>query len=434
MLWGGRSYDDEPFGSFRTQFGRSNIEGDARRDFSGNPLRHTIPPHRTPSRTPSPALEASALRDQRMTAAGRRDTVLFVAVPAPLGGSNRALAALLEAVGRRVRRVLASPAEGDFLEFVRDNGIIEDHLPIPHGSRWKRIAASARIATWVLRNRRRMLAIHANASRGLNLSLAAGFVTGVPITVWVHDPIASPMGKRLGPLLRLFLRRVQWFAVSDTARRVVVGNGLCRADEVEIVPNPVDPSTVLGHGSRTPSESIVIGYLGAGRDRKGFDLLPDIIEGLTDLPVEWRLFTKRVESPYATPIWSRLDAMSAARIKNPGPDSDVRRIYDQCDIVLVPSRAESFSLVTAEAMLNGIPVVGSDLDPLRDLLSSDTSDGAGLLFTTGDAGSAAAAIRRLVDDPDLRLRMGEEGRRRAVVFRSDRVAARLLESYGYSPS
>lgn len=356
--------------------------------------------------------------------------MLFVAVPAPLGGSNRALAALLEAVDTRVRRVLASPAEGDFLQFVKGKGIIEEHLPLPQGSRWRRIAAAARIATWVFRNRRRMLAIHANASRGLNLSLAAGFLTGVPITVWVHDPVASPMGKRLGPLLRLFLRRVQWFAVSDTARRVVVGNGLCRAEDVEIVPNPVDPTTVLGLG-KTPSEHIVIGFLGAGRDRKGFDLLPDIIESLTDLPVEWRLFTKRVDSPYATPLWSRLDAMTSARIENPGPDSDVRRIYDQCDIVLVPSRAESFSLVTAEAMLNGIPVVASDLEPLRDLLSGDTSEGAGLLFTTGDAGSAAAAIRMLVDNPDLRLRMGEVGQSRAIAFRSDRVAARLLQSYGY---
>ena len=78
--------------------------------------------------------------------------------------------------------------------------------------------------------------------------------------------------------------------------------------------------------------------------------------------------------------------------------------------------------------------MASDLDPLRDLLSSDTSDGAGALFSTGDADSAAAAIRKLVENPDLRLRMGVVCRRRAVVFRSDRVAARLLESYGYRPS
>jgi glycosyltransferase involved in cell wall biosynthesis len=278
-----------------------------------------------------------------------------------------------------------------------------------------------------------MLAIHANASRGLNLSIAAGFLTGVPITVWVHDPVASPAGKRLGPFLRLFLRRVQWFAVSDTARRVVVGNGLCRTEDVEIVPNPVDPATVLGQ-RRNPSKQIVVGYLGAGRDRKGFDLLPDIIESLADMPLEWRLFTKRLDSPYPTPIWNRLDSITAAHIKIPGPDSDVRRIYEQCDIVLVPSREESFSLVTAEAMLNGIPVVASNLDPLRDLLASDTSEGAGLLFPTGETGLAAAAIRRLAEDPELRARMGEEGRRRANVFRSDRVAARLLESYGYSTS
>lgn len=360
------------------------------------------------------------------------DTVLFVAVPAPMGGSNRALSTLLTAVGTRVRRVVASPANGAFLTFVRDNGLIEDHVPLPHGDRRRRFAAAVRIAWWVIRHRRRLLAIHANASRGLNLAVAAGFLSGVPITVWVHDPVATPWGKRLGPLVRKLLRNVQWFAVSDTARQVVVGNGLCRPEDVEIVPNPVDPATVVGQG-RAPSEQVVIGFLGSGRHRKGFDLVPDIIEHLADVPVEWQLFTKRVESPYTTPVWHRLDALPPDRVKNPGPDSDVRRVYDQCDIVLVPSREESFSLVTAEAMLNGIPVVASDLEPLRHLLASEISDGAGVVFPVGDVAAAAAAIRRLVQNPDLRQQMGEEGKRRAGAFRSDRVADRMLASYGYRP-
>ncbi|MGI8517443.1 MAG: glycosyltransferase family 4 protein [Acidimicrobiia bacterium] len=359
------------------------------------------------------------------------DSVLFVVVPAAMGGSNRSLATVLSALGPRLRRVLASPKEGAFLAHVRDLGLCEEHLPLSYGTRWRRIASSLRIARWVIMHRRRLLAIHANASRGLNLAALAGFLSGVPITVWVHDAVATPWGRRLGPVLRLAFRRVHWFAVSDTARQVVVGNGLCRTDQVEIVPNPVDVEAVLGKGrsQEEPTlDRLVVGYLGSASHRKGFDLMAEIIAQSSDLDVEWRLFTRRFDDPYANPIWSRLDQLSERSISIPGPDSDVRRIYDQCDLVLVPSREESFSMVTAEAMLNRIPVVASDLEPLRDLLEPPPAP-AGLVFPVGDATAASEALRQLVKDRELRYRMGEEGRRRAAEFRSDRIADRLLQSY-----
>jgi glycosyltransferase involved in cell wall biosynthesis len=366
-----------------------------------------------------------------MATADRRDTVIFVSVPAAFGGSNRALATLLASVQDRVLRVLASPRDGAFLALARKQGLFEEHLPLPYGSRLRRVQASLRIAAWVFTHRHRLLAIHANASRGLNLAALAGYMSRVPVTAWIHDPTDTPWGRRLGPLLRPLVRDVRWFAVSNTARDVVVGNGLCHSHQVEILPNPLDPGAVLGRGRRTSSARVVVGYLGSGRHRKGFDLLPDIILRADSPEVEWRLFTRRADSDYATPVWQRLDAINSAKVTDPGPDRDVRSVYEQCDIVLVTSREESFSMVTAEAMLNGIPVVASDLEPIRDLLGGQPH-AAGLLFPVGDVGAATEAIRRLATDPDLRRRLGDEGRRRASQFRPDRVAARLLLSYGLS--
>jgi glycosyltransferase involved in cell wall biosynthesis len=367
------------------------------------------------------------------TAERERDTVLFVAVPAPLGGSNRSLATLLSAIGPRVVRVLAAPAEGAFVELVRQRGLVEEHLPLRRSTRVPRIgrlAAALRIAAWALRNRGRLLAIHANATRGLNLAAIAALVSRVPVTVWVHDPVASPWGRRLGPLLGLLLRRTRWAAVSGTARRVAVGNRLCRADQVEIVPNPIDPAEVLGSG-RLPSERVVVGYLGAGAYRKGFDLLPEVIGRLADLPIEWKLFTNRFMTDFNRPIWEILDRTDERRVSLPGADPDVRRVYQQCDIVFVPSRHESFSRVAAEAMLNGLPVVASDIEPLRELLGDEA---AGLLFPVDDPAAAAQALRRLVLDADLRYRLGAEGRKRAAGFDPARVAERMLTLYGVTAS
>jgi phosphatidyl-myo-inositol alpha-mannosyltransferase len=53
-------------------------------------------------------------------------------------------------------------------------------------------------------------------------------------------------------------------------------------------------------------------------------------------------------------------------------------------------------------MMNGLPVVSGDLPARRSILGNDE---AGLLLPVGDAAAAATAILRLVDEPELRLRL-----------------------------
>jgi glycosyltransferase involved in cell wall biosynthesis len=339
------------------------------------------------------------------------------------------LATLLEGIGPAVRKVLASPPEGDFLELVRARGLVDEHLPLPHGSKWRRVLASIRIARWVRAHRERVLAIHANASRGLNLSSLAAVMTGVPIVVWVHDPVGTTWGKRLGPLLRRLLRNVTWAAVSDVARQVAVNNGLCRPEDVELIPNPLNTETVVGARS-APGERVVIGYLGAGRHRKGFDLLPEIAQQLAGQPVELRLFTARLDSEFADPVWDQLDRIATIPVTNPGKNPDVRQVYGQCDLVLVPSRDESFSMVTVEAMANGIPVVASDLQPIRQLLLGGVLPPAGLVFPVDDAHAAARAITSLASDPLRRSTLGQAGRQRANELDARHIASRFLTLYG----
>jgi phosphatidylinositol alpha-mannosyltransferase len=371
--------------------------------------------------------------NRRSAAVRLGDTVLFVAVPAPLGGSNRSLATLLEAIGRSVRKVLASPPEGDFLDLVRARGLVDEHLPLPYGTKWRRILASIRIARWVRAHRQELLAVHANATRGLNLSSLAALTTRIPIVVWVHDPVGTRWGRRLGPIVGRLLRNVTWAAVSEVARQVAVDNGLCRSDEVELIPNPLNTETVVG-GRKRPSDRVVVGYLGAGRHRKGFDLLPQIARALSGQPVELRLFTARIESEFGNPVWDELDRIETIPVTNPGKNPDVRQVYAQCDLVLVPSRDESFSMVTVEAMANGIPVVASDLEPIRQLLLGGGLPPAGVVFPVGDPAAAGEAIASLIANPKRRMAMSDAGRTRAKELDARSVASRFLALYGVKAS
>jgi phosphatidyl-myo-inositol alpha-mannosyltransferase len=77
-------------------------------------------------------------------------------------------------------------------------------------------------------------------------------------------------------------------------------------------------------------------------------------------------------------------------------------------------------------MLNGIPVVGSDLPPIRELLGDDE---AGVIVPVGDTAAAAAAVTRLVGDEGLRARLGASGRRRALAYDPATVRRQLLGLY-----
>ncbi len=358
--------------------------------------------------------------------------VVFVSVPTGIGGSTRSLATVMAHVGGDVRRVLAGPPDGRFVELVRQQRALDAHVPVVSRGRLRplrRAATAVRLAVYVRRHRRGIVAIHANGLKELSLSLPAALLSRVRLVVWVHNFALPPSVRLLGWLWRRLLPRVdmRWAAVSPLARDLVVDAGLVTADAVEIVPNPIDPDDVVAvEVSDAAGDDVAVAYLGAPRRYKGFDLLPDIVAD-TGPPARWLLFSQPTDDDLAA-TWTRLRDLAAdGRLSIEGKHPDVRTVYARCDVVVCPSVLESFCRVAAEAMLNGIPVVGSDLPPVRALLGDDE---AGLLFPPTDTAAAAAAITRLVAEPDLRRRLGAAGRRRAAVYAPDRVCRQLLAMYG----
>ena len=77
----------------------------------------------------------------------------------------------------------------------------------------------------------------------------------------------------------------------------------------------------------------------------------------------------------------------------------------EADMIVQPSRFETFGITVLEAMACGTPVIASDLPCIRELLPPD----AGILVPSGDIGGLQAAITQLVGDRPLRDRMGKVG-------------------------
>lgn len=89
----------------------------------------------------------------------------------------------------------------------------------------------------------------------------------------------------------------------------------------------------------------------------------------------------------------------------------VRALYQQADIFALPSFAEGIPVVLMEAMAMEIPCVTTRITGIPELIR-DRMDG--LLVTPSSEEELAAAILRLMDDPELRRRLGKSGRQRVL--------------------
>ena len=104
-------------------------------------------------------------------------------------------------------------------------------------------------------------------------------------------------------------------------------------------------------------------------------------------------------------------------------DERIVELYAEAEMAVVPSLYEGFSLPAIEAMSTGICLVATDGGALPEVTGLDGE--TVLQCKAGDVDALASVIRRGLDDPELRARVGEAGRRRVVARWSWRHCAQL---------
>ncbi len=110
------------------------------------------------------------------------------------------------------------------------------------------------------------------------------------------------------------------------------------------------------------------------------------------------------------------------------PDERIVELYAESEIAVVPSLYEGFSLPAVEAMATATPLVATDGGALPEVTGVDGE--TVLRCKTGDADSLAAALRRGLESPDLRAKIGAAGRERvSELYTWRHTAIRTVEQY-----
>ena len=115
------------------------------------------------------------------------------------------------------------------------------------------------------------------------------------------------------------------------------------------------------------------------------------------------------------------------RVSFTGVHEDVSRLLASSQIFILSSKREGFPLSILEAMRVGLPVVASDVGGILEAVEEGQS---GLLFPPGDVDNLAGQLRKLLEDPMLRKKMGRAGRQRFLEkFTLDQMVEKTEKVY-----
>ena len=194
--------------------------------------------------------------------------------------------------------------------------------------------------------------------------------------------------------------------------------------EIVVVPSMI-PDGVPALAAATPRPAFLPpndGYLlfiGALGPHKGVAVLLDAHRRMRHRVPLVLIGTPRPD----TPPLAQPDVIAVSNV----PHAQAMAAMRGASAGVVPSTwHEPMAQVAVEAMVLGRPVVGSDVGGLRDLVQPGLT---GIRVPPGDPGALAAAIDSLLDDPELREKLGAGGRQLARGYEASAVTPRILEVF-----
>jgi glycosyltransferase involved in cell wall biosynthesis len=261
-------------------------------------------------------------------------------------------------------------------------------------------------------------------------------VAGVPTIVFRIGSMQPIHRGVRGSLERHALRR--WYhAVIANSRAVaerITGALPEMADRVHVVVNGMEPHdppvpTPLRADLGIPADAILALAVGGLERNKGFDLLIDAAAGIPSVHVA--LAGGGTDAQRAEMEARARTRGVADRIHFLGRRNDVPAVVAACDLFVLPSRAEGFSVALLEAMADGRPIIAADVGGAWEgLAARDGHPPAGWIVPRDDADALAAGLRAVVDA--LRAGDGEPAARAAEAkWRAENwfTLERMIEGY-----
>ncbi len=340
----------------------------------------------------------------------------------------------------RGHEVVGVCADGPLLDDVRAEGIRVEPLPLARSLSPVAQLRAFRALLHLIRTERPDI-VHAHMPISGFLARLAAVVAGVPAIAytchgflfnqpgpWWRRAISFVMEWTAGRITTIYTT-VSLDEAADARRlhihrrAIGIGNG---RNPARFRPDPARRARIretLG----CPPAAVAIVIVSRLVRHKGY---PELLAAMRDVPgAELWVVGERLASDHGADMEPLFAAAALGpRLRRLGYRADVADVLAAADIFVLPSHFEGLPMSVIEAMLTGLPVVATNIrGPREQVIEGET----GLLVPPATIQPLAAALRRLVENPQLRTCMGEAARARAIsLYDEANVVAQTLDLLG----
>ena len=278
-----------------------------------------------------------------------------------------------------------------------------------------------------------------------------GFVKKVVSTVWENTPFANEgiWGRR--SFKRKAREEVSHFiAVTKMARDVLIAEG-CREEKITVIPMGVNLDKFKMQNSKIKitkfaspssfgakkSKSLTILFVGRLEEEKGVKELLKVYQQITKNKKQ--IADKKGQAFITLKIvgsgslegwikkWIKRNELKRQVVVEKLDYQEMPAVYQDADIFVLPSKKtktwqEQFGMVLVEAMASSLPIVATRSGAIPEVMGK-----CGMLVEEKDVIGLYKALRVLIKDESLRVKLGKMGRRRAEKYFDSQKVARKIE-------
>lgn len=289
---------------------------------------------------------------------------------------------------------------------------------------------SLRANAWLKEQGDRFDVVHDNQCLGTGMVKIA---QRLPLLATVHHPITvdkrlelaetrnpwRQITKRrwysfLGMQKRVLRKLPRLITVSQTSRRDIIDQFGVKPDRIDVVPVGVDQEIFRPQPEIPVVPGRLLAVISSDVPLKGLAFLLEALAKLrTEAPHAHLIVIGRMrpEDPARKTV-VRFGLENAVTFTGNISYDEMIHLYGTAEVAVVPSLYEGFSLPAIQAMAAQLPLVCTRAGAVPEVAGNDGE--TALIVAPGDAGALAVGIKRALDDPELRARLGAAARERVL--------------------
>ncbi len=340
----------------------------------------------------------------------KRINVLEVIGNAIVGGMETYVTRLVEHLPSDRFSVMAlCPFESHFTDHLRQLDAEVLIAPMPDDPLW----SSIQLGCTLVRTRA-IDVLHAHLSNAHLLAGIIGRITGTPVVATIHgrqlNTIDVEIHRTTGTHLSVVCKHAYFHAMGlgvHPSQLHCIPNGV---DTHRFAPKP-DRNAALRARWGVPAAAPLVGFVGRLSPEKGPEVFLRVARVMQHLAPDAH-FVMVGEGPMRSDLLRFVDQYGLKeRVHLVGLHEDMPEVYAELDVLLSTSHTEAMPFALMEAMACGVPVIGTRVGGVPDLIQHGQT---GWLITPGSDQEAAQRVNALLGSAAERERMGRLARMRCI--------------------